>query len=163
VGLIGVALVFALIPRPNNNQTSSESFKLPQNQSFMSIQGQRMGSADFKNKVVIINFFTTWCPYCREEIESLKAIRQQHSPNQVLILGLTVDGSESLLKIKNYISAQGIGYPVFAPDPDIFLSFGFNGGGIPVTLVYNGAGKLIKHWVGAQSVEDLQKAIAASK
>jgi thiol-disulfide isomerase/thioredoxin len=163
VGLLGVALAFALIPRPDSGNMSPEKFNLPQNQSFLSIQGARISSESFKNKIVIINFFTTWCPYCREEIESLKAIRKEYPENKVVILGLTVDAAESILKIKNYIRSQGINYPVLAPDPAVFLAFGFNGGGIPVTLIYDGSGKLTKHWVGAQSVEDLQKAIAASK
>jgi thiol-disulfide isomerase/thioredoxin len=163
VGLLGVALVFALIPRPNSGVATLEKYSLPQNQSFMSIQGQRITSEQFKNKIVIINFFTTWCPYCRQEIESLNAIRQQYSPNEVLILGITVDSTESILKIKNYIQAQGVRYPVLAPESQVFLAFGFDGGGIPVTLIYNGAGVLKKHWMGYQSVDDLKKAIAASK
>lgn len=66
--------------------------------------------AESKGKVVMINFFATWCPPCREEIPGLMRIREHYGPDKLVLIGASLDEDEKALR--EYVAKMKINYPV---------------------------------------------------
>ena len=75
-----------------------------------SLEGKPVQLADFKGKVVVLNFWATWCPPCRAEIPDLVSLQQQYAARGLVVVGISMDeggpaGVASFVK-------TGINYPV---------------------------------------------------
>ena len=93
-----------------------------------------------KNKAVLINFWATWCPPCREEIPGLINLQEKFKDKSFTILG--VDVGESKTKASNFAEKIGINYPVVL-DFDMSVSEHYSVVGIPTSLLVSSAGKIL--------------------
>jgi|GEM_PF-1476442 len=89
-------------------------------------------------KIVLVNFWATWCPPCRAEMPNLQAI-SDHFKDQLVVLSIT---DEDSLKVANFLSAAGYKYPILT-DPGHKVASAFHVDGIPQTFVFDSEGKLI--------------------
>jgi len=113
---------------------------------------ERMNSAKLKevlasNKgnVVLINFFATWCPPCRQEVPELIQLKNSYAGKNVVFIGLNVDetGEETL---KPFAEKVGFNYPVYLADPE--LSKEYQVDAIPNSFLFSKDGKLIQNLKG---------------
>jgi peroxiredoxin len=95
-------------------------------------------------KVVVLNFWATWCPPCRKEMPDLQALYQQFAKQGLVILAIS---DEDAGKVKPFISERKITYPILL-DPGRKVNELFQIAGIPKTFVYDRSGKLV-----AQSID----------
>ncbi len=109
-----------------------------------------------KGKFVIVNFFATWCPPCREEIPGLVSIAEKRK-NDVVIIGLSSD--ESQRPLPDFIKKLKINYPVYMADISLLLKF--NVQSIPHNLVYDTTGKLVGNAAGFVTEKELNTFINA--
>ncbi|MDE6735248.1 MAG: TlpA family protein disulfide reductase [Desulfovibrio sp.] len=70
-----------------------------------------------KGKVVILNFFATWCPPCRVEIPELVKVRDAYPESELLLVGLSVD--ETSAPVVPFIKKAGVNYPVYMAAQDV--------------------------------------------
>ena len=110
------------------------------------------------NRVVVINFFASWCPPCREEVPELIALRKEYPAQQVDIIGISLDSNSAALNA--FAARQGFNYPVFMDDGSIARELGV--GSIPLNIVLDGAGTLIYSAPGMISKEELKGRIDAA-
>lgn len=94
---------------------------------------------DSKGKIVLINFFASWCPPCRAEIPDLMTLRRDYSEEELVMIGISVD--EDLDKIKAFIERTGFNYPVYLTD--FRLPGMYSVSSIPHNVIYLPSGKLI--------------------
>lgn len=101
---------------------------------------------ELKGKVVVLDFWATYCPPCIEGIPHLVELQNQNKDLQVI--GLHVGGEEDLQKVPAFVEKLKINYPLAFPDED--LSAALLGGetAIPQTFVFNREGKLVEKFVG---------------
>jgi len=104
-----------------------------------------------KGKVVVLNFWASWCPPCREEIPELMALRKRLPAEKVVILGISMDQDPAAYA--RFASKAGFNYPVYLAGPDVGMAFGIRG--IPRTLVYGPQGEQILSHEGYLSGEAL--------
>jgi peroxiredoxin len=95
-------------------------------------------------KVVVLNFWATWCPPCRKEMPDLETLYQQFKDQGLLILAIS---DEDAGKVKPFIAQQKVTYPILL-DPERKVNELFQIEGIPKTFVYDRNGKLV-----AQSID----------
>ena len=97
-----------------------------------------------KGKVVVLNFFATWCAPCREEIPGLVRLRRKYPVDKVAILGISLDEDPSLLPA--FVGEYGINYPVKTASADVLRMFNIRS--VPHNTVYDVTGRLVANHPG---------------
>jgi peroxiredoxin len=108
------------------------------------LQGKTWQLKNLRGKVVLVNFWATWCPPCRKEMPDLEALYQRFSGQGLVILAIS---DEERAKVAPFIADYKISYPVLL-DPGRKVNELFQVEGIPKSLVYARDGKLV-----AQSID----------
>jgi peroxiredoxin len=103
------------------------------------LNGKSWTLKDLKGKVVLLNFWATWCPPCRKEMPDLETLYHRFGPQGLVILGIDDEEAE---KVRPFIAQQEITYPVLL-DPDRKVNTLFGIEGIPKTFVYDRDGKIV--------------------
>lgn len=121
--------------------TPMPDFTLPS-----AVDGKNISSEDFKGKVLLVTFFATWCPPCRQEIPSLIQLQKDLSSKGFSVLGLSLDEGGSDI-VNNLVEQDKINYPVLMADSDVVSGFG-GVTGIPTSFLVNHDGKMIRTYAG---------------
>jgi thiol-disulfide isomerase/thioredoxin len=122
------------------------------------LDGKPISPADFKGKVLVIDFWATWCPPCVHEIPGYIEFQKKHRGEKVVIIGLSLD-EISAADVKKFADAKGINYPVAIAPQELLTQFA-SVEGIPATFVVDRDGKLRFMKVGSAPIEDLEKVVA---
>jgi len=109
-----------------------------------------------KGKVVLINFWASWCGPCREEIPALIELRKRIPEDKLLILGISLDADPA--DVASFTAKAGFNYPVYKAADDVPQAFSIQA--IPRTVVYSPTGEMVESTEGAISPEDLERLIA---
>lgn len=110
--------------------------------------GHRALLADYQGKVLVLDFYATWCVPCRQSIPRLIVLQQSYGPKGVQIVGLNVGGPDDRIKVPDFTKELNIQYPLGFPDKaltDLFLS---DNQTIPQTFVFARDGHLLKRFIG---------------
>jgi peroxiredoxin len=111
--------------------------------SLISADGMTFRLRDLKGKIVLIDFWATWCPPCRDAVPSLEKIHRDWNDKGVVVLGVD---DESAGAIRSFNSKNGVTYPTLLdPDRKVHELFGVdgNGQGIPLSVVFDRDGKFV--------------------
>jgi thiol-disulfide isomerase/thioredoxin len=110
------------------------------------VDGKTVNSDEFKNKVLLITFFATWCPPCRQEIPALIELQNELSDKGFSIIGLSVDEGGAGIVAK-LVNQQKINYPVLLATGATARDFG-GIPGIPTSFLINRQGNVVKSYPG---------------
>jgi peroxiredoxin len=119
------------------------------------LQGKDVSSTDFKGKVVVIDFWATWCTPCRGEIPGYVELQKKYKDQGLVIVGLSVDQGGAGL-VKKFVQEYKVNYPVVLADDGVVSAFG-GVEAIPTTFVLDRSGKVAHKKVGAVATEDFEK------
>jgi peroxiredoxin len=103
------------------------------------LAGKSWTLRQLRGKVVLVNFWATWCPPCRKEMPDFEALYKRFSDQGLVILAIS---DEDIAKVKPFITERNITYPVLL-DPGRKVNQLFEVDGIPKSFVYNREGKLV--------------------
>jgi cytochrome c biogenesis protein CcmG/thiol:disulfide interchange protein DsbE len=108
--------------------------------SIQDLGGNTLTLASFKGKVLVINFWATWCPPCRKEIPDFIAAYKELQDEGLEILGLSVDETTGPALLE-WTRKQGINYPIALATPEIVRAYE-PGDFIPATIVIDRKGRI---------------------
>jgi len=136
-----ICTVVLLVLTGNVLATPMPDFTLPS-----VVDGKDISSDDFKGKVLLVTFFATWCPPCRQEIPSLIRLQDDLSAKGFSVLGLSLDEGGSEI-VSELVEHDNINYPVLMADSDVVSGFG-GVTGIPTSFLVSHEGKMIRTYAG---------------
>jgi cytochrome c biogenesis protein CcmG, thiol:disulfide interchange protein DsbE len=111
--------------------------------------------ASLRGKVVLLNFWATWCAPCREEIPALEALHRSHA-GRVVVLGASVFSSDR--DTEAFLREHGVDYPVFYGSFELMEKYD-RVAVIPTTFVIDGKGEIAAKVVGARTREQYEAII----
>jgi thiol-disulfide isomerase/thioredoxin len=117
-------------------------------QSFTLLNDQRVKLSDYLGKVVVLDFWATFCAPCRDEAPHLDALQKRFGAQGLLVFGLNVGGTEDRPRIPEFTESLKMEYTLGFPDPEMMNLFIGSDDRIPQTLVFDRKGRLVKHFVG---------------
>jgi peroxiredoxin len=125
-------------PKKNQNETKIiESIKAP-DFTFEDVDGNEHTLSNYKGKVVLINFWTIYCPSCRREITSLIELYKKHKDKGLVILGIGIDKNPN--RLKTFSKLNNINYTILLADIEIAKKYSLKG--VPTTFIMNKEGEL---------------------
>lgn len=113
--------------------------------------GRTFAPDDFGGKVLILNFWATWCPPCVDEMPSLNELARQLGPQGVVVLGVNVDRNEAAYR--RFLKQAGIGFETVR-DPEARVSADYGTFKYPETYVIDAQGRVRQKYIGGRDWTD---------
>ena len=159
---IGVALALGaiclIIPRLGHSApgVASQTAVTPE-WSLKDMEGKTVRSADFKGKVVIMDFWATWCGPCRAEIPNFIALQKKYEKQGLVVAGLSVD-EDGADVVKRFARKLGMNYPVLLSDEKTREAFG-GIEAVPMTFIIDREGRIAKKHLGFTDKDEFENEI----
>jgi len=163
----GIALVAATYFLLGNNETPQASattnYALPPAEvsgaapgfTLVDVNGRQVSLADFTGKVVILDFWATWCPPCKREIPDFIKLQSEYGSKGVQIVGIALDQPE---KVRSFVRDNGMNYPVLLGTEEVSAHYG-GVESIPTTFIIDKAGRIVTKYEGFRSKETFESQI----
>ncbi len=144
---------------PDPSAKSAPSFTL------QDLKGNQISLSDFQGKVVVLDFWATWCPPCVKEIPHFIELYTQYKDRGFAMVGISVDrGGISL--VKSFAQKYRVNYPILMADGQVQKEYG-GIPSIPTTFVIDKAGNIRQKYIGyrekAVFEADIKKLLAEAK
>jgi cytochrome c biogenesis protein CcmG/thiol:disulfide interchange protein DsbE len=125
--------------------------------SITTLDGAIVTSSDLRGKVVLVNFWATWCLPCRAEMPLLEGMWKRHKGDGFVLLGFSTDRSGAG-GVREFLTERGITYPVAIVGQDVEAAFG-GVRGIPTSFLLDSAGRVRHRVVGPLAPATLELAV----
>lgn len=128
--------------------------------TFPDLAGKPRRIAEWRGKVVAVNFWATWCAPCREEIPLFMEVRRERASQGFEVVGIAIDNAE---KVAEYARNAAISYPVLIADGsglDLIRKLGNASGGLPYTAFLDRGGRPVRSKLGALKRTELEGLLA---
>lgn len=116
--------------------------------SFPDSTGKLQPLAQWRGKILVVNFWATWCPPCREEMPELSRLHEHYRDQGIFVVGIATD---DVPKIQKFTQDVKVSYPLLAGDlqaMNLGNALGNDKGVLPYTVVLDGQGKVVKTFFG---------------
>lgn len=123
---------------------------------FADLNGNTVSLRAWQGKVVLVNFWATWCGPCREEMPMLNALRERLAPKGVEVVGIALDNKAETL---NFTRQLKIGYPIVLGDSDtltLLRTLGNPAGALPYSIILDRKGRQVGSLLGRLNEKNLE-------
>ena len=160
---IVIAIAFAAIGAyfswqrlaPAASQQSAPSFLFAQ--TLPDANGNPQALSQWKGKILVVNFWATWCPPCVEEMPELVELQHEMAARNVQIIGIGID---SVSNISEFSKKHKIDYPLYISGmsgTELSKQFGNQSGGLPFTVLMAPDGQVKKTYLGRLKMDQLRR------
>ena len=132
--------------------------ELAPNFRLTTIQGQDLSLKQFAGKIVVLDFWATWCPPCRQSVPELRDLTRKYDPSKLVLISISVDDDESAWR--QFITQQKMIWPQYR-DADKRLVNAFTVRAYPTYLVIDGDGVITDRIIGANPQESVVNQLVA--
>ncbi len=120
------------------------------------LSGQTVSLNDYRGKVVLLNFWATWCPDCREEMPTLEAVYQKLHAKGFEVVAPSVD-DDGRKAVMPFVAKNSPSFTILLSDPKTAEAYGVRG--IPSSFLIGPDGKVVKHYLGGVEPQELENDI----
>ena len=163
ISAIIILLIFSILGKSNENSdfgvNSSFAFapiSIPDDQNFSitTLEGTKISKIDFNGKILVLDFWSSWCVPCQKEGPILSKISKEWEKRNVQFIGVSVWDSKE--NVEDFIRKNQIRYPnTIDENGQMTVDFGVKG--IPEKIIINPDGKIIKRIIGPNTENSLEK------
>ena len=124
--------------------------------------GQSIKPEEWQKKVLVVNFWASWCPPCVEEMPTLDQLQKDFLQQNVLFVGIGIDSPSN---IREFLIKTPVSYPILIgglEGSNIAKQMGNPSGALPYTVIINTKGKAVYSKLGKISEDELRKAIKSA-
>lgn len=125
--------------------------------SIPDLAGGMVKLSDYKGRVVILDFWDTWCPPCKKGIPDFIALYEENKDKGFVVIGLAF-GREGKDKVIQFVKDKGITYPIVIATEQVENDYGPIDG-IPTTVVIDKKGKIVERYVGFTEKSEFERVI----
>jgi thiol-disulfide isomerase/thioredoxin len=123
--------------------------------------GTEMPFSAWRGKILVVNFWATWCPPCREEMPGFSRIAGRLRERGVQFVGISIDSADN---VRQYLQEEAIDYPLLIGGSDaiqISAELGNTAQGMPFTVIFAADGSLIERKLGTYKEAELEAILLA--
>lgn len=131
------------------DENKAPDFTLP------NVAGEKVSLSDFKGKIVIVDFWATWCPPCRRGIPDLIEIQNEYK-DKVAVIGISLDRENTKAGVPAFVEKMGINYPILYFTDKVINDFG-GVNAIPTTFIIDRKGIIVNKMVGLYPKSEYEK------
>lgn len=128
--------------------------------NFPDLNDKAQPFSQWRGRVVVLNFWATWCPPCRTEIPDFVKVQEKFEARGLTIVGLAIDSKD---KVQVFADEMAINYPVLIGDTramDLSKAAGNRLGGLPYTVILDRQGKIVATEIGGLTAAKLEGLIS---
>jgi thiol-disulfide isomerase/thioredoxin len=125
--------------------------------------GKTKSLADYRNNVLIVNFWATWCAPCVQEMPELSAMHAELASKKIQFIGIGIDSQDNMTE---FAQKYKISYPLYVggmSGTQLTTTLGNTKGGLPFTVLLNKSGEIVKTYSGRLDMKQLRQDILAVK
>jgi peroxiredoxin len=131
--------------------------------TLLNLKGEQVSFSEFKGKVILLDFWATWCPPCRKEIPSLNELYLQYKKDGFVVIGISLD-RQGREEVQKFIEKYKVEYVNLMGDDEVVEAFNNIPEigpiqGIPVTFLINRKGEICRRFVGLTDKQVFEEAI----
>ncbi len=119
-------------------------------------RGAAVSLETYRNNVVLMNLWATWCPPCREELPDLQRLFAMDARKGLVVIG--VDEGESPQRAGAFAQALGLHFPIWI-DPEQSYGRAYDALGFPTTVIVGRNGKIVRGYDGALTFDEMRAAV----
>jgi len=130
--------------------------------AFEDLEGRQRHMSEWAGKLIIVNFWATWCHPCRKEIPGFIALQERYAHAGVQFIGIAYDRAEA---VSAFAAEQGINYPILIGEQDVaryMRALGNAIGALPFSAVISRDGRVLATHQGEWRAEDVASVISAA-
>ncbi len=150
IGIVLLILSWQAIQSKPSDEKKAADFSL------QSLTGQSVSLRDYQGKVVILNFWATWCAPCLREMPELESLYQKYKDDDLQIIGIAVVSKKE--DIPKQVETTGVTYPVLIGNKKIIADYGYFSS-IPHTFLIDKEGFISEVFAGSIKKEKLEKSL----
>ena len=157
-GLAGCNHHSASPPEPQKHIAAGEIGSSLPDFSVKDLEGHPLSSADLRGKVVIIDFWATWCQPCKKEMPGHQSLADRYGSNGLVVIGFKFDTMPDMEDPIQFAKGIGVHYPLARATDDVKQKFG-GVEGLPTTMVYDRQGILRLKIIGFEYTDNIESAL----
>jgi thiol-disulfide isomerase/thioredoxin len=130
--------------------------------SWQTPDGKTVNTQEWQGKVLVVNFWASWCPPCVEEMPALDKLQQEFLQQNVLFVGIGIDSPSN---IREFLSKTPVSYPIVIgglEGSNLSKQLGNSQGALPFTIIINAKGKASYSKLGKISEDDIRSEIKSA-
>ena len=154
-----LAVIVILAKYTSTSNSSVENVRPAPQFSLANLDGKNVSLKDFADKVMVVDFWATWCGPCREEIPHLNKLYENYRGKGLVVVGISMD-AEGPEVVKQFAKELRMEYPVVMGDENVQQDFG-GIVGLPTTFIIDRKGNIVKKYTGYQPaiMQDMEQTI----
>ncbi len=145
---------------PQTNQKNLPGTPSP-DFTLLDVNGLQRNISEWRDKVLVLNFWATWCPPCLEEIPHFIKLQEQYGHQGLQFVGITLESADEIL---GFASEWGINYPLLVGTQEVIKlaeKFGNHNGGLPYTVIIDREGNINFIKQGPLSIAEARQIITS--